>query len=437
MISFFKSEKKFLIFIFVFALVLRCSFAYISYQKNVMVNFSDDKGYMDNALQVIQQGPLIMNTNVIEEWFVGPGLPYLMAIQMLIFGKSWLVIFMFNALLGSFNVLLVYLLAKKITGSYPIAVIATCWCSIYILFIKYVPTAGKEPWMIFLFGSVIFLIISISAKKNYLRLAIMIFLYAYLIHLDERFFGFFPVIIFFLYYLNSDKKLGLKYVASFAVFVALLMVPWLIRNYYVYHKVVVLTPRTEHLTDPIFGYKGSKYIITDDQQMRWFISESALDSIKNNGKVTYDNGEIIEQSELDALRKGIRPQRLTPLESYISNFVILWKPVDFKESFVENGYKFDGKWSWKHNLSSFLTYGLLIPFSIIGFFFLFRRNKKLAIFLLFIIIYYTLLHVFFIPITVNRYRVPIDMFIIISGACGIYRTYLNFKDKNNKSLDPA
>lgn len=437
MISFLKNERNFLITIFIIALIIRVTFSVISYKKNVMQNFSDDKGYMENAEQVISQGPLLLNTKAIDEWFVGPGLPYIMAGEMLVFGKNWLVIFLFNSLLGALNVILVFQLAKKITGSYPIAVISSIWCSCYILFIKYVPTAGKEPWMIFLFGITVYLILSISEKKNYLRLGFLIFAFSYLIHLDERFFGFYPVIIIFLYYLNSNKKLGLKHSVFFAVSVLVLMVPWLVRNYNVYHKIVVLTPRTEHLTDPIFGYKGNNYIMTDDQQMRWYISESGLDSIQNHGKVTYDSGEIIEQSELDALRKGIRPKRMTAMESYISNFIILWKPVDFKESFVENGYKFDGKWSWKHNLSSFLTFGLLIPFSIIGFIFLFRRNKKIALFLLTIIVYYTLLHVFFIPITVNRYRVPIDVFIVITGACGIYRTYMNIKDKRNKNLNAA
>ncbi|CAN5397018.1 hypothetical protein BH10BAC5_BH10BAC5_11500 [soil metagenome] len=435
--SFFENERKFLIVLFIVALVIRVSFSVVSYNRNVMERFSDDKGYMENAQQVIAQGPLLLNTKAIDEWFVGPGLPYIMAGLMLLFGKSWLVIFLFNSLLGSSNCVLSYFLAKKVTGSHIIGVISSVWFCFYVLFIKYIPTAGKEPWMLLLFGLTIYLIISVSEVKNYLRLTVMIFAFTYLIHLDERFFGFFPIIIFYLYYLNNNKKLGLKHSIFFTISVLILMVPWLVRNYYVYQKIVILTPRTEHLTDPIFGYKGSNYIITDGQQMRWFISESDLDSIQYHGKVTFENGEIIEQSELDALRKGIRPKRMSAMESYISNFIILWKPVDFQESFVENGYKFDGKWSWKHNLSSFLTYGILIPFAFIGFYFLYRRNKKIACFLLFIIFYYTLLHVFFIPITVNRYRVPIDIFIIILGACGIYRTNLILKEKNNNKLNSA
>lgn len=81
----------------------------------------------------------------------------------------------------------------------------------------------------------------------------LIFLFAFLIHMDERFFAYFPLLLVSFLPLDSmGWRNGLRKAVLFFAAVTVLMIPWLIRNYYVYGKPVVLTVRTAKFTDKIF-----------------------------------------------------------------------------------------------------------------------------------------------------------------------------------------
>ena len=100
---------------------------------------------------------------------------------------------------------------------------------------------------------------------------------------------------------------------------------------------------------------------------------------------------------------------------------MLWKPVDFWWDYSSTGFRWDGKWSLAHNLTSGFFYGLLLPFFILGFVFLYKQNRTIFWLFLVIVLYHTLIHVLFIPYSRNRYRLPIDFIIIILAWSSIYK----------------
>jgi hypothetical protein len=146
-------------------------------------------------------------------------------------------------------------------------------------------------------------------------------------------------------------------------------------------------------------------------------------------RTTYPSGKRIYQAQIKAMKNGILPHRFSKLESAWSVFQILWKPVDFNRGYSTTGYRYDGVWSLRHNLSVGLTYGLLLPFALYGIILLFRQRWKIAIFLTSILCYHTLIHVLFIPFTRNRYRIPIDAVIIILGIYGMLEVFNRIKLK--------
>ncbi len=413
-----------LLFLILLAILIRSLIGWVAYQKNVMTYFEDDLAYMNFAENILEQGPMVLDTHKLDitAQVVGPGLPWLMAMFKKIFGDGWLMIFLVNAIISSVICILIFLLAR-IIFDYTVGLWASLWSVIYVLFLKYIPTAGKEIWMTFLFTLVVLFVIKNEKKDyetrfKYLNVFVMSGIFSLLIHMDERYFMYFPLVLFFLIFLNNNGwKKGLTKGFIFVFLVLLLMVPWFIRNYIVYQKPVLLSLRTARFTDKILGYKEEQYFVPVEQ--KWYLDDEQIQKAISGEKVKMKNDKSIRKNQLDAMKDGIIPHRFSRLEGYWSVFQILWKPVDFNRSYSTTGYRYDGVWSWRHNISVGLTYGLLLPFMFWGFVGLYRQKRKIAIFLGSILVYHSLIHMIFIPFTRNRYRISIDVIVIVLGVYGM------------------
>lgn len=429
------NDKKWLLAIVFCALVIRLGFAIYSERSGVIREFKDDLAYMDFAKNVLSQGPAVPHIERFKNSTsenLGPGLPWYMAVVMGIFGKKWLPIFIFNALLGAAICLITFYTGKILFNS-RVGLFAAGWSMIYAMFINFTPTAGKEILLTLLFSLILLLLAKASqpesrGKKSYWILTSLV--YAYLVHTDERYLAYLPLIMFFLFYLGQETRTTrIKKMLGFALLTLLCSIPWTVRNYIVYNKIVVISKRTSHLTDKLLGYKpeGKSPVDVAD---KWRLSENEIAAIVKGEKTTRANGKEINAEQVKAMRDGILPHAFSTLESYWSIVQILWKPIDFKRGYSTGGYRYDGAWSLKHNIAIGLTYGILLPFLIIGFYYLFKEKKRTAIFFLMILLYHTAIHVFFIPFTRNRYRIPIDGIIILAACWGAYRLYLKIKNRD-------
>ena len=422
------NTRKTLIILFVVSLSVRLFFGIYVFDKEGTAKFSDDWEYINFAKNIKHNGIF----SPYEASTVGPAFPLIIALSFTTFGEIVLPLIILNALIGSLLCILIFYIGRELFNE-RVGIFASLWSIFYVLFIRYTPHVLKENWLAFLFPLVIFLFIK-ETKRDKISLQFLIFfsvLYSSLIHMDERFFSFFPFLL--LGFVILDKKSWKKGIFKSTVFflmVIIFMIPWLIRNYNVYNKIVILTPRTTPLTDRIFGYKNDPSFKMSLE--RWLISDAQIKKAQNGEEVKRADGKKVDSRQLKAMQDGILPHLFSRLESYWSVFQILWKPVDFKRSYSTTGYRYDGKWSLKHNLSVGLTYGLLIPFFLYGLILLFRYRWKMGVFLTSIFVYHTFIHMFFIPFTRNRYRIPIDAFIIVIAFFGIQELFKIYKRKTNE-----
>jgi 4-amino-4-deoxy-L-arabinose transferase-like glycosyltransferase len=419
------NTKKILIIFFVVSLSVRLFFGIYVFNKEGTAKFSDDWEYVNFAKDIRQNGVF----PPYEASMVGPVFPLIIALSFMIFGEILLPVIILNALIGSLLCILIFYIGRELFNE-RVGTIASLWSIFYILFIRYTPNVLKENWLAFLFPLVIFLFIK-ETKRDKISLYFLILfsvIYSFLIHMDERFFSFFPFFLLGFVFLDKHSwKKGFFKSAVFFLMVITFMIPWLIRNYNVYNKIVILTPRTTPLTDRIFGYESEPSFKMS--LGRWFLSDAEIKKAQNGEEAKSAGGKKIDSRQLKAMQDGILPHAFSRLESYWSVFQILWKPVDFKRSYSTTGYRYDGKWSLKHNLSVGLTYGLLIPFFLYGLILFFRYRWKMGVFLTSIFVYHTLIHMFFIPFTRNRYRIPIDAFIIVIAFYGIQELFKIYKRK--------
>jgi len=215
----------------------------------------------------------------------------------------------------------------------------------------------------------------------------------------------------------------------FLLLVILLMIPWTIRNYVEHGKIVLLSTRTEIFTDKIFGYESRTHFmdVNNDISGTFYIHDYQIDSVISGDKKITDGGWKISEDQVKAMKRGELPGPLTGINAFISRIVTMFEPFQIKGRYERTGY-FYYKKSPRHNLATFLFYGLLFFFSFPGFYLLYRKDNKVFYIFLSVIVIYTLVHALTIPYTNWRYRLPLDFIFIITGCSGIV-TCLNYGRK--------
>lgn len=416
--------------------LIRLTLVLKGYYSNVMSDFSDDLAYMNLAQNMIQQGLFVTDLQQLGIYssIVGPAIGWLLYLPALIGGGDWLPVFIMVAAATSFIPVLVYLNGLEYFN-YRTAVAASLWAMIYIAFYKNIASAGKDLWMtlgmllfLWYYGRHLFNKPEIKVKKLVIAGAI----YGFLILLDERFLVLSPVFFLFII-LNSKRKSfanSTKQALVFTGIVILMLVPWTIRNYMVYERFILVSVRTAPITEKIFGLPHVEYFLIDDNA--WYVSPEVLDSVQRGLKgPETQTGEYLGVQQVEAIRLGILPQKFSTAEFMFSNFIEFWQPLDIWYSYKQFGYRFDGKWSLGHNLSILVSYGILIPFMILGLIKLLRHEKGKGVFFCTIIFVYMIFHITMIPFTEYRYRMPLDGILILLAFYSLFSSYKNTEPGNN------
>jgi 4-amino-4-deoxy-L-arabinose transferase-like glycosyltransferase len=425
------TDKKIGWILLVTAFLLRLAFSIYSYHNNVMAGFKDDQLYYRIAQHVLEEGKIFYKTTDLSFEIIGPGLPWINALTMFVFGQNWLGMFFITSLVSGLITLFTYKVAIKVTNK-STALLAGLWSCLYLYYYKYAPTSGKDIWMsFFMIVSLWFLIEFLNEKRFYWpKLIFFTLIYVYSIYLDERFAVFAPFILLFVLVseTSSFTVLKLSRTLTFALLVLLLILPWSIRNYQKFGKIVLFTFRTERITDRIFGYEhiDRPYEWIYDTVDKFYIKDSQIDSVLSRKKTITDGGFPITEDQRKAMLKGRLPGSISIVKGFWIRVKVLLQPFQWRGEYQKNGYYYV-KYSFRHNVASLFFYGIMFLFSIPGFFFLFKSNREVFILSLSIIVIYTLIHAFFIPWTIERYRLPLDAIFIILGSYGIVEIYRKLK----------
>ena len=177
--------------------------------------------------------------------------------------------------------------------------------------------------------------------------------------------------------------------------VLLLMVPWSIRNYKVFDQVVIIAPRTTVFTSKLWG--------------ETIMAQNLL----NESRAESEARSRAEGARALTEQYGIEPKTRTKREAHIMAFIHFWQPTYFKPTFIQYGHR-PVDLSWRRNTLFILSYGLFLPFYLIGLFFLYRRKLFMALLLASIPIIHSLLHAYMIwPLI--RYRMPVEFVVAMVG----------------------
>ena len=384
----------------------------------------DSAGYNSFANEIISG----LNWFFIRNGFPGdhrePGYPFFLALIYFLFGSNNLIaVYIFQAALSALTAMLIYKLSLIIFKNQRAAFAALVWAGLYFVYFRYSGELLRETLIFFLMVFLFYLFtkFSINTKLDIKNLLILAFVYTYIIHTDGRYIFYGPFLYLIFYKAIPGFINGVGKFLIFSAFVLLLTIPWTIRNYVAYGDVILISKLTLNLTGSTTNPRGEHF---DFRTIDSLYTTPAFDHNTNypteSERQQILNGENPKNrsiGELNLIRNHVYPTK-----TYLSRkwFFIkrMWTPVEMRPQYYPYPWAvYLDTWSVKHNILSFLSYGLLLPFMLFGLYFGFRKKIPMLYLLILPVVVHFVLHA--ITFGLERYRHPIDAFIIILGTYGI------------------
>jgi len=318
-----------------------------------------------------------------------PGYQLLLGGLFSLFGvHQWLVIIM-QAFFGGVIAFLLYRIGEKSLAP-SVGLFAAVWFSIYIQEIHFTSFMLRDVTVIMLATFTCYLLIRYA---HTIRGALWTALaYAVLVHFDPQFLLFLPVItLYFLFYATRRRLLGVQYAFLFLGTVFVLLAPWTVRNYRVYGDPIPVALEATQYYQPAPG------AIT--------------------AKAPADNGG-----------------------GFWNNSVEYWRVMRIRDHTVPVANGPDRvlpAWSLRHNAISLATYGVLLPFFLVGVWVSVRNRNRTTLVLSIAVAGMYLIRAFYggSPHT----RLPAEPLIILLafyGATHIMNKYRNRRARVDTSDSP-
>ncbi len=308
-----------------------------------------------------------------------PGYLMLLASAFSIFGVSWWVAVGINALLAGLTTFFLYRIGEKRMGR-GAGLIAAVWLGLSAHQIIFAGFAVREITVVFLFTWFVHALVKpFWRMRTALWLA---FIYTLLIMTEPFFLVMLPVVLLYLaFFATHHRVLSLQYLFLFAAFLLLINLPWTVRNYAVYGQFVPVSIEAEHYTGPVTR---------------------------------------LARSTVPTQHVEVPPSAMVVIQpSFAHNSMEFWRALRIKDSPADpaHGVPAEPAWSRRHNLISLLSYGVLLPFMLIGAVFAVRTRHRVALILTGSIASYSLLRGFMTGD--DRFRLAIEPLIILLAIYGM------------------
>jgi 4-amino-4-deoxy-L-arabinose transferase-like glycosyltransferase len=407
-----KNKINFLLIIFCLFFFLICLFSIIKYGNSTLLGSlsnpdNDDVKFIRSAWVLVETGKYVYHDPAAASVFMMPGLSYTLAFFVVIFGKyDGITAFrVFQALIQTGSLLMVFLIARKIFNN-KAGLIAVITSFLYIADYWVVNLILTETiFKFFLLCLLYFSINGIEQNKSiYYVFGGIAFGMAVLF---RPAIATFPIIILFMWIRYKYKLTKiLKYTIIVSAVFCLIMSPWWLRNYSIFHKFIPLTLATGN---PML--QGT-YIFYDQ-------SSAQTDGL-DYSRFQYPTGSEIENNEVEIEISKYRLRNLVP--QHPLQF-LLWYTIG--KTIYQIAYPFYGTMGflginlW---LAGFLHIVILL-FSFFGIFKYYQDKKrnKMGVILLATIIYFIIAYLPFF--TMGRYFYPAMPFVIIFAAYGFQQKF--------------
>lgn len=423
--NYFASERKFLITIFVIALLIRLAFLATYQDQKLLRNeyFEQDTklySHMAESL-ILQQKPTAAHLKDPDYpgQLIGLGYPLFLAATFVTFGKSFLIVRIIQAFLGAITCLLLYWLGKEIFGRKH-GMVAAVILAFDPFHIYRTGSILTEVLFIFLLtASLLYLYKGINSKRIYSFILGNVFLIIAGLCRAAAF-GMYPfILLWLLLNLWRDRLKMAKYAACVLIFSFLVIFLWhfILPEFYpsqqvevgnikckqeanIFNKAVVF-PANLFVSMSSSSHLG----ITHSEYHDWRVK--LYDSIKDSP------GCEARRKVADEFFVFLRKNPIMILKIIYERFINFWRIYPHSQDPGKPLTEFGGA---KYKVISLLSYGLILPFFILGLFVLAKAWKKMFLLYSFIFLF-TCIHV--IHCSQIRYRLQIIPGFIIFASFGL------------------
>lgn len=375
---------------------------------------NDDVKFIRSAWTIVSTGVYVYHRPPNPTTFMMPGLPYTLAFFTLIFGKlPGLVAFrIFQAFLQTLCLILIFFIGRKIFNS-KVGIVAV------LLELFYIP----EIWVpnliltetLFKFFVLLLVYFSIYAiEKNELKYYILGGISWGLAALTRPTIALFPLVILIMWILRKYSfKDILKYTIVVAITFSIVLGPWWIRNYNIFHEFI---PLTEASGNPMLQGTYINYDRTGD-------------TLDYSG---FNYSKTLSERESNKVEIAISKYRLKNLISKNPLGYIYWYTIG--KTIHQIGTPF--YWIIIYDISSrsaTIYHLMLLVFALLGYILFFRNKQrnKMGTLLFLTIIYFIVVYLPFFAF--SRYFYPAMPFVIIFASSFIVNMYLFFSEDRNIS----
>jgi len=321
---------------------------------------------------------------------LAPGYPVFLGIIFLLTGGHIWPVIIVQAILGGLMSILVYILGTLISG-WAAGLASAMWMALYAHHIRFTDIFSRDILGCFLFTLLVLVLCSPFRRMRSSLLAGGIC--ALLIHVEPMFILLLPIFVLFIFFaLTRHLFINVQYVFLFVSFIIILSLPWTVRNYFVYHQAVPVSLEATRYTSPV-KHKVPKKIKTMIRSGSPHISKSRMSFMQYNAYEFWRVAKFGGTEEAAA-------------------------------EFTENQPAAHG-WSMRHNVSSIITYGFLLPFFLVGLFLAFKQKNRNAIFISVLIVAYFLLRSFYGG--GDRARLTVEPLIILLAFYGLAELVGSFR----------
>ena len=391
------NNKQILFLIFVIALILRIGFI-IFYEHGKMLQneyYADDEySYDQIATNFLKGGGFVTDDGYYARR--APVYPLFLATIYFIFGHSFVAARFTQAIIGALSCIIIYLIAKELFEGNS-GLIAAFITAVYYPFILQPAYLLTEVLFTFNLALSIFFFLRYYARKRIFLLfaASIIFGIASLCRAVIFPFALFISAWLFIVYWPG-KKIAIKASAIFCLAIIIMVLPWTLRNFRIYHAFIPITiesGRLLYLGNNPRAIGGIGGWVRNDVDLFYPMDISNPHSLEAD--------RIMLKRALHFMAKN--PERTIFLMG--KKFINMWRP-----------YYVDAKRISKVAMG--LPYIVIIILGILGIVLGFKAWPK-TLFLCAIIVYVALIHM--VTIAEIRYRYPVMPFLIIFASHALVR----------------
>lgn len=398
-----RTHAGLILFVLAFALLVR--FAWIGVFPTVQLE--SDPFYYDQTARSILSGEGYRNGNLYA--YRPPAYPYFLAGVYYAFGYHLLPVKVIQAVISVLSCLVLYLLARRLSGGGKTAVFALCAAAFYPPFIKYSSELWSETLFVFLLLSgVLFLYREVDRDRLTVNGVLSgLFLGGAALTREIAFYFIGFIGLWMALYRPVSYGAGrsmIKFALLAAAFGAV-VTPWTIRNYHIFGKIIPIT-----LNGGINYYIGNNEKATGG--FLWTLPRGVAawpDTIQGLAASQYKQLEL--ETNRTAFREGWKYASSDPLRSVtlsVKKIFYLWMPpysnVDLGHITKETLFR----------LAGLGCYSLLLAGGIAGVIYSRRIAGHRHLVLYFWLLLVTAAHM--LTYATSRYQIPLIPFLILFSS---------------------